>query len=512
MHKHLYFLPYPFMSIHTASLLSTIYKHNEDSGSLINIFLCPDRVNVCAFNPLGLKLKCYACNQTATHTVNLLPKSVNIVSSSVDDELLDNEVTRFSEEIEASTSLTQVKNLNFKGYPIGYAIVSSLVSISRSSSFGKLEVDRLKALAKTYIITVRHAENLFENNTYKKLIIFNGRFELTNAVISVAKKFEVDIKTMEVTGVSSRLIDFGLPGPFSIKAASKAIEGLWGTRSPNDKLEAEEFYINRRNGVKTNDQSFTTNQKNHFLPAVWKKDQFNIVIFGSSMDEFFSISPEWEFSFFQNQAEGVTHVFNASSTISNRKIYYRMHPNLNLLRSPDIDEEKLLNNYKGLDVILPGEAIDTYELLDNADLVITFGSTIGIESVYWGKPQLMIGKSFYMNQPGIGLISSLDDLKRFFSGLALDYTVLERHIAPRDTALKYSNYLMKRGYEDNVFSLNQPHASINGVTIGASGFNKFLIKISGFLEIFYSENAFFIYLRRFSPKLANILGKIRAVF
>ena len=28
------------------------------------------------------------------------------------------------------------------------------------------------------------------------------------------------------------------------------------------------------------------------------------------------------------------------------------------------------------------------------------------------------------------------------------------YIAPIDTALKYSNYLMKRGYEDNSFSLN----------------------------------------------------------
>ena len=511
MPRHLYFLPYPFMSVHTASLLSTIYKQNEDGGDLIDIFLCPDRVNVCAFNPLGLKFKCYACNKTAIQTVNSLPKSVSVVSPSIDDEHLNTEVTRFHKVIEACSSLIQVKNLDFKSYPIGYAIVSSLVSISRSSSFGRLEVDRLKALAQSYIITVHYAENLFANNTYKKLVIFNGRFELTNAVISVAKKFEIDIKTMEVTGVASRLIDFGLLGPFSIKAASKEMDDLWSKPDSHDKLEAEEFFINRRNGVRTNDQSFTANQTSKLLPPGWEKDQFNIVIFGSSMDEFYSISSEWEFSFFQNQAEGVTRVFNASSIISDRKIYYRMHPNLNLLRSPDIEEEKSLNDYKGLDVILPGQAVDTYELLDNADLVITFGSTIGIESVYWGKPQLMIGKSFYMNQPGIGVIKTLDDLEQFFSGLDRDSNVLGGYIAPIDTALKYSNYLMKRGYEDNSFSLNQPNASLNGVIVGANGFNKFLIKISGFFEIFYSKNSFFIYLRRRSPKLANILGKIGTI-
>ena len=52
--------------------------------------------------------------------------------------------------------------------------------------------------------------------------------------------------------------------------------------------------------------------------------------------------------------------------------------------------------------VIPAESpISTYALLGACDKVLTFGSSVGIEAVYWGKPSVLAGLSFYRDLGGV---------------------------------------------------------------------------------------------------------------
>ena len=69
-----------------------------------------------------------------------------------------------------------------------------------------------------------------------------------------------------------------------------------------------------------------------------------------------------------------------------------MHPNLQGVTYKYHTE---LYNLDNIQVIRANEKINSYELIKKADLVITFGSSIGIEACYLKKPVIALGGSFF---------------------------------------------------------------------------------------------------------------------
>ena len=73
----------------------------------------------------------------------------------------------------------------------------------------------------------------------------------------------------------------------------------------------------------------------------------------------------------------------------------RMHPNSAGTRS-DFTKRLSRLQYPFLRVIAPEEKLDSYALLQTAQKVLTWGSTIGIEAAYWGIPSIVAGWGEYM--------------------------------------------------------------------------------------------------------------------
>ena len=53
--------------------------------------------------------------------------------------------------------------------------------------------------------------------------------------------------------------------------------------------------------------------------------------------------------------------------------------------------------HANLKIIMPEERIDSYALMESCEKIVTFGSTIGIEATYWGKPSVLLGACTYDN-------------------------------------------------------------------------------------------------------------------
>jgi hypothetical protein len=63
-------------------------------------------------------------------------------------------------------------------------------------------------------------------------------------------------------------------------------------------------------------------------------------------------------------------------------------------------------------VFLPAE-YSTYHLLKRSKLILTLGSTAGIEALILGKPVVVLGKVFYDQYEGVNALTNFDELKNF---------------------------------------------------------------------------------------------------
>jgi hypothetical protein len=130
------------------------------------------------------------------------------------------------------------------------------------------------------------------------------------------------------------------------------------------------------------------------LPQNWNPGKKNIIIFNSSEDEFAAVGPEWKNPVYKDQLTGIKAILEDLQFEKDIWIYLRIHPNLEDVK--DEDTMALYDlHYQNLTIVKPDSKISSYELLFNASKVVTFGSTMGIEAVYWGIPSISIGITLY---------------------------------------------------------------------------------------------------------------------
>jgi hypothetical protein len=120
----------------------------------------------------------------------------------------------------------------------------------------------------------------------------------------------------------------------------------------------------------------------------------------------------------------------------------RVHPNL-----ASVDNQRkrqmLSLDFPNLTIIEPDAVIDTYELIRSSDTIVSFGSTVGSEAVFWGKPSVLLGPCFYQNLGGVYRSHSHEETLR----------LLTQTLEPQEKtgALKYGYWFQTRGHRHQYF-------------------------------------------------------------
>ena len=164
----------------------------------------------------------------------------------------------------------------------------------------------------------------------------------------------------------------------------------------------------------------------------------NIVIFNSSDDELASIGADYDsYSLFKSQYAGICSILEHFSRERDYCFYLRMHPNLSKLDNTFVNELLgLADKFDNITVIAPAEKISSYSLMDAADKVISFGSTMGVEANYFGKPSILLSASAYYNLGVCYLPVSMDELWEMIKA--------DLHPLAKEGAIKYAFYLLDR--------------------------------------------------------------------
>ena len=144
-----------------------------------------------------------------------------------------------------------------------------------------------------------------------------------------------------------------------------------------------------------------------------------ISIFGNS-DWELGMDKAFRYRIFNNATEGIQQVLDQLAS-ENYYLIFRLHPNM--VGSSYTDKnflEKMFeicrNSPENVRIIMPKERLTSYQLSWNSDAGLTFGSTMGIESLFRGLCTASSVESHYSTLGmGVDLVKKVSDYKRAVS-------------------------------------------------------------------------------------------------
>jgi hypothetical protein len=299
-------------------------------------------------------------------------------------------------------SIDQLREYRIENFDIGYAVLSSLVSLCRDPEPDliryQVEIERFLIAA---LQTYRHTQSFIDEYRPDRVYVFNGRFAAMRAVLRAAQSRGVECCLHE-RGCDNQHYDV-LTNHMShdLPAMQEVIRRHWEAADGNAQrlALAETWYQERVQRVERNWHSFVKHQQVGELPTGWNPKKKNITVFCSSDDEFAAIGDFWNNKLYPDQGEAIRRIVTDLLPHPDINLTLRMHPNLKGLTHQGI---KAMLNLKSanLNVLPPESTVDSYTLLKASDCVVTFGSTVGIEAVYWQRPSVLLGPAFYQDLGG----------------------------------------------------------------------------------------------------------------
>ncbi|MDR0330932.1 MAG: hypothetical protein LBH93_04395, partial [Chitinispirillales bacterium] len=134
--------------------------------------------------------------------------------------------------------------------------------------------------------------------------------------------------------------------------------------------------------------------------------------------------------------QGIAEILEYFKNDTRFHFYLRIHPNLNGIKYRYHTSLLDIGNlYTNVTVIKADDEISSYSLLESVEKVLVFGSTLGVEAAYWGKPVILLCAAFYKY---LNICYKPESAEEAFSLIGAD----ELPAKDRADALKYGFYCM----------------------------------------------------------------------
>ena len=411
----------------------------KSAGHNIFVLKCATGIESCYFNPCHNLLGCAICTARTDRFHQQLNIPTQQISSFQNLTPADFNIPNFA-------TLQELLTWEYNGINIGRGIASSVISLERDYGIfdNKRQIELLKVQARSAVNSLLNFEQTLAKVQPDMVYLFNGRFAEQFPLLELCLKNKIEFKTYECGSNKQKYQVFDNALPHSIEGIKNIMGRLWNEEKGAIKNKiAEEWYTNKRKGTSINRVNFIKNQKSGTLPDDFDKNKRNMVFFNSSEDEMKAVG-EWANPMFENQNDAIRKTLNYFlANHPNFHFYVRMHPNL---AKVDNIQTKELYDLKSpnLTLIHPKESIDSFALVDACEKVITFGSTIGIETTFWGKPSILFGKSFY---EGLDAVYVPDSYESFFELIQ----IIDLSPKPKENTYPYAYYLDVCGIEFEYF-------------------------------------------------------------
>jgi hypothetical protein len=423
MTRILIFSPYALWDIHTI-YEETIAKACRARGASVEYLLCDGLSPECDLHweskggsprPADLCQRCQAAGKLSLDSIRFPYRWLGDFVSA-------------SEKAEASawaqnTPPSEMRQASFRDALLGEWVLSSVVSYFRQYP-PDLTNPRVVNVYRGFLlgaaIVATGLRNYLEANAVDSALLFNGRQSITRVAFEIFQQRGIRVLTHERAEYIRGHINVR---PNAHCMNLQPFKEVWNTWSQvpltRESLDAVlKWLIERRYGANLAWIPFNTS----FVPDASIRTRLNLsprkrlwVLFTSSTDETAG-DPLWRGPY-DSQADWVRDVIQWVALRDDVELVVKVHPNLggNSYIGKAIDELRIYQQMKevlpaNIRMVMPEDPVNVYSLADEADVGLTFGSTIGLEMAMLGKPMLLASRALYEHGSHILSLRSRDAL------------------------------------------------------------------------------------------------------
>lgn len=411
----LVFSPYLCWS-HVNAYEGTIARACQMRGANVEYLLCDGALPECdqhwdscvdyRHRPLDLCKRCQAKAKTNIAELNLSHRWLGEFVSDTERE--------YAFDWAQSLSTSDMLDACFMGYPLGNLVLSSMNSYFRQyppemSNWHVINVYR-GFLFSAAIVTIGLL-NYTEAHAIDSALLYNSRISLTRIAFEILQGRGIRVLTHETP--------FYQRGHMNVKPNARCWSidpftkfwWMWG-KVPLTRPSLEKtlkWLIDRRYARNLTWYPFNT----PFARESSLRDRLSLshnkrllALFTSSTDEF-AEDPDLQGPYVL-QSSWVEDVVNWVRDRNDVELIIRIHPNLsgNCGIGRAFDEYNFYGKMKSdlpanTRLVMPDESLNSYALTDEADICLTFGSTIGFEMAMLGKPVVLASRAIYEDMPHV---------------------------------------------------------------------------------------------------------------
>jgi hypothetical protein len=267
-------------------------------------------------------------------------------------------------------------------------------------------------------------------------VVFNGRFLHDSAVASAAEHAGIPVLSYDAGGNDTDF-DLTIDATHDWSALQVRMRRMYEAWEPEDRDRIGGRWFEERLGhVDPRNALFVESQT--VGKGLDRTDgQRMVVYFSSSGDEISELDLDWS-DYFYGQPGALLALADVCRAMPDTTLIVRTHPHKRMKPTRDVQEWHEAVREAAPDLHLDEHSdVDSYTLMRQADVVVTYGSTTGVEAAYADKPVIVMGPSAYDELGCAVRVSDTRDIERAL-----------REAAPGDRAgaIAYGLMMRRRGF------------------------------------------------------------------
>jgi len=335
------------------------------------------------------------------------------------------------------TNRTSIREMTYRGAELGRAILQ--VNPDQNTPLTDEHLwprNWVQSAAKSFAYVFDQTMALIQSRAISCVAVYNGRFLHDRAAAAAATALGLPVLSYDVGGTQTNY-DLTIDDTHDWEALQRRMLKLYSTWDPKERdLIGSSWFLERTEHKDPSNSKFVESQemgKSVDLP----KNKKIVVFFSSSGDEISELDLDWA-DYFGSQENALNLVSRICSEDSDTFFIVRSHPHKRHKPTRDVSDWIAAVDKANPDLHLnPHSNVDSYALMRQADVVVTYGSTTGVEAAFAGKPVIVMGPSAYNSIGAAVQVFDEDDLR---SAIELP------HKAPQEGSISFGLLMKRRGF------------------------------------------------------------------
>ena len=306
---------------------------------------------------------------------------------------------------------SQIRSLMYRGTPVGRAILQVHPDRDTPVTDDHFWPRRwLRRSVRSYAFVLDQVSALIEQREITMVMAFNGRFLHDRAVAEAAARAGSPLLSSDLGGTDADF-ELTIEPTHDWSSFQRRIVDMYARWDEGERDEIGCGWFEERVAhLDPQNSTFVDEQRQGELPDI-PDGRRVVAFFSSSGDEIAELDFDWS-QYFGGQGQALKILAEVCRKDPNTTLIVRSHPHKRIKPRRDLDDWLAEVESARPDIHLdPYSSVDSYSLMRRADVVVTYGSTTGIEAAYARKPVVVMGPSAYGELDCVTVVHSREQLE-----------------------------------------------------------------------------------------------------